>query len=321
MNKKITQQPLGASVAEKANIDQKEAELFLKELIQTIQETVLNEDSLRIKNLGTFKRTEIKARESIDATTGRRIEIPAHDKISFVPDKLLADAVNEPFALFDSVELDNKAEPEKNTDPLAPSENRVPLTEPPYQPMEIDRRPPHKLHRPSSRRRRKNRFNTVIYSALVLALIGLLAWLYLLDRSDLVPTSTPDSAGYFLNIPDSIAAPDATEVAAPNTIPAPPPSIAAEKATTPPPAPTTKEYTIRPGDRLTKIALSEYGNKIFWVYLYEENKNRIENPNKIPVGTRIRIPPASQYGIDKDDPQSVRNATEIQQKYNPSSPQ
>ena len=33
-----------------------------------------------------------------------------------------------------------------------------------------------------------------------------------------------------------------------------------------------------------------YGDKKYWPYLYDANKDRIDNPNHIKVGTPIRVP-------------------------------
>lgn len=66
---------------------------------------------------------------------------------------------------------------------------------------------------------------------------------------------------------------------------------------------------IKPGSRLTLIALEYYGKKVFWVYLYEYNKARISDPNNIPVGTPIEIPAPETYGIDARDKASVAKAS------------
>jgi peptidoglycan-associated lipoprotein len=52
----------------------------------------------------------------------------------------------------------------------------------------------------------------------------------------------------------------------------------------------TKEYTIQPDDSLWKIAAKEMGNGNRWQYLYQLNKDRIKNPNKLKKGTVIIIP-------------------------------
>jgi len=52
----------------------------------------------------------------------------------------------------------------------------------------------------------------------------------------------------------------------------------------------TKEYTIQKNDSLWKIAEKELGSGHRWKYLYELNKDRIKNPNKLKTGQKIIIP-------------------------------
>ena len=52
----------------------------------------------------------------------------------------------------------------------------------------------------------------------------------------------------------------------------------------------TKEYTIQKNDSLWKIAEKELGSGHRWKYLYELNKDRIKNPNKLKAGQKIIIP-------------------------------
>jgi outer membrane protein OmpA-like peptidoglycan-associated protein len=56
------------------------------------------------------------------------------------------------------------------------------------------------------------------------------------------------------------------------------------------PQASTREYTIQPNDSLWKIAQNELGNGNRWQYLYELNKERIKNPNKLKKGTVIILP-------------------------------
>ena len=51
-----------------------------------------------------------------------------------------------------------------------------------------------------------------------------------------------------------------------------------------------KTEEIRPGSRLAWISKRYYGSKVYWPYLYAANKDHIDNPSYIPVGTPIRIP-------------------------------
>lgn len=50
--------------------------------------------------------------------------------------------------------------------------------------------------------------------------------------------------------------------------------------------------------RLAWMAWRYYGNKDFWVYLYDANKDHIVNPDKIKVGTPIRVPRLTAEQMD-----------------------
>lgn len=52
----------------------------------------------------------------------------------------------------------------------------------------------------------------------------------------------------------------------------------------------TREYTVKQGDTLAKIAKTELGGKRGWQYLYNLNRDRIKDPNNLKVGTKILIP-------------------------------
>ena len=52
----------------------------------------------------------------------------------------------------------------------------------------------------------------------------------------------------------------------------------------------TKEYTVQPKDSLWKIAEKELGSGHRWKTLYELNKDKIKNPKKLRVGTKLVIP-------------------------------
>lgn len=74
--------------------------------------------------------------------------------------------------------------------------------------------------------------------------------------------------------------------------------------------------TIDKGTTLTSIAKEIYGNKVFWVYIYEENKAHIKNPNNIALGTQLALPSPSKYGIDAKSKTSIAQAKEIEKQLN-----
>ena len=74
----------------------------------------------------------------------------------------------------------------------------------------------------------------------------------------------------------------------------------------------TSRVQVQPGDRLTVFALKKYGHKAFWVYIYQENKSKIKDPNNLPVGITIVLPPAKKYEINPRDTNSINKALELQ---------
>ena len=74
----------------------------------------------------------------------------------------------------------------------------------------------------------------------------------------------------------------------------------------------TTRVRVQAGDRLTVFALKKYGHKAFWVYIYQENKSKIKDPNNLPVGITIVLPPAKKYEINARDTNSINKALELQ---------
>ena len=100
--------------------------------------------------------------------------------------------------------------------------------------------------------------------------------------------------------PEATAA-DTTTVAIATTevAPAPAPHAKTEKLRT---------DTVGRTRFLTTMAREYYGDFRFWVYIYQENKSVINNPDKIKPGTVVVIPDAAKYGIDANNPESVKRA-------------
>lgn len=105
MNEKLTIQELINLLAQRHDMDQTDAETFVKTFFALIEEALENDKYVKIKGLGTFKLVEVDTRESIDVNTGERIEIMGHNRITFTPDATMRDLVNKPFSHFETVIL------------------------------------------------------------------------------------------------------------------------------------------------------------------------------------------------------------------------
>ena len=65
--------------------------------------------------------------------------------------------------------------------------------------------------------------------------------------------------------------------------------------------------TITSNTFLTTLAGRNYGQKDFWVYIYEANPG-LGHPDRIRQGTRVKIPPKSQLPLTGNTEQDIKNA-------------
>ena len=110
MNEKITLQDLINSFSEKQGVNKKDAEAFVRTMIELIEEALTTEKYVKVKGFGTFKLTEVDSRESVNVNTGERIEIQGHTKVSFTPDATMKELINKPFSHFETVILNEGVE-------------------------------------------------------------------------------------------------------------------------------------------------------------------------------------------------------------------
>ncbi|MCM1152625.1 MAG: HU family DNA-binding protein [Muribaculum sp.] len=131
MNEKITLPKLASLLAQRIGENKKTTEEYIRTLFSVISDTLESGESVKIKGLGTFKIVMVEERRSVNVSTGEQYIIPSHGKLSFIPAKELADAVNSPFSMFETVELsDSITEEELEDDKLAAVMGETaPLTE------------------------------------------------------------------------------------------------------------------------------------------------------------------------------------------------
>lgn len=384
MNEKVNLQDLSSLLAEKGAITKKEAELFLRECFEVMSDTLFNDKSLKIKDLGVFKLSLMEDRESIDVTTGERMLIPAHYKVIFTPDKKLAEEINEPFAFFETMEIENESnekkeevdvyseeelEEEENEnhenneenesseekegvdacieeelgkaekkEEIIPEEKSVSEESTGDKEVVIPKEEKNsrfnfysenkilclncreiEAHRAYRKKyyktlKKLHRMQLTTY-LLILLLLGALGYIFYQTKAEVNNQPKivviPQSVSSLDTVP-KISALATDSVHLTNNI------VKEEDATTvisPKVSGESKQTVIAPGQRLTSIAEKEYGNKVFWIYIYLENKAVISNPNVVPVGIKITIPPADKYGIDKDNPASVKKAKEVAMRH------
>ena len=387
MNEKISFPDLVGLLSSKMNITKKEAETFLKEFFTVSTEVITSGEELRINGLGLFKPIWVEARGSINIQTGEPVEIPGHYKLSFIPDKVLREAVNAPFSSFsvevlndhvpiedmtavpsqdidenndicntENVELQDSKEireKEEEDEPIEPAHEYIQedksadeeSSESTVSSQEIEKFQ-EEIIQPESETKveekeedcyedylrksasRKSFWWGVLsaFGIIIICLAGGIFFMgndspyvvkigeYTLSLGKQSIDSRPMN-----NNPESVVLPENKDTLSEMEKD----SVLKDSVISASPlaAPEVKPVieTIRSGVFLTTLARKYFGHKAFWVYIYEENKDVIKNPNQVPIGTRLTIPSASKYDIDANKRTSVENAkalaAKIQSRY------
>lgn len=101
---------LSEALTKRYALPEADADKFVAQMFDVLLKAVEQEGVVKVKGLGTFKLTPVGASESVDVNTGERIVIDSRNKITFVPDVVLRDRVNSPFAQFETVVLNDGVE-------------------------------------------------------------------------------------------------------------------------------------------------------------------------------------------------------------------
>ena len=107
---KISMQEIVDLMVVHRNMTRKSAEEFVRQLLSTIEDALLEGDSVKISGFGTFKPQWNEPRKSIDVNTGNEIIIEGFYKVAFVPDNELKELINEPYSHLEAIEIGNKDE-------------------------------------------------------------------------------------------------------------------------------------------------------------------------------------------------------------------
>lgn len=125
MSDKLNHSDLSALLAKEAKISGAKAELFTKTMFELIIEGLEQDGIVKINGLGTFKITDVADRSSVNVNTGEKIEIKGHKKITFLPADTLKECVNQPFAMFEPVEVDENYKDEDDSTEAVVTEDAV----------------------------------------------------------------------------------------------------------------------------------------------------------------------------------------------------
>ena len=134
MESKISVSSLAASLVKTTGKSKKMCEDFIREFFKLASEKLETGESVKIKGFGTFKVIDVESRMSVNVSNGERQEIAPHKKVVFTPSKELSSEINAPFAMFDSVEIEDEVPEEifydDNEVEVSEEEEEVFMTQP-----------------------------------------------------------------------------------------------------------------------------------------------------------------------------------------------
>ena len=324
MADKLSWTELRRAVAARAGVNEKTAGVFLNALTSQLLRGLRADKMVKINGFGTFKLQAVAPRKSVNVKTGEEIVIPGYNKIVFMPEvgvkelvergaevgsettdvvrseidplkklgeqaeeivDLLADLGQDPKQSEKRKEKSEKVKPEPvvEAEPVVAPE---PIVEP--EPVVAEPQPVKEPEKP------KKQFHFVRDLLIcVVVLLLLLFGGYFFLRSQLTRWM------------ESLAQPkvETPVVVEPVVEPEPVvmdtivPEPIVEEPVVEEPAVEPEQYSdlitieeMHEASRLTWMAKRYYGDKKYWPYLYDANRDVIVNPSRIKVGTPIRVP-------------------------------
>lgn len=322
MENKLTWVELKKAVAHQTQLTEKEVNhiltIWLEEMVSALQRG----EELHINGLGTFKMKTMKARKSVDVTTGEAIILPETERLTYTmassleellrddapthltvgtnPIQKLSDQADEILDILGEMGQGQKAKKQEGEKakgregkPMKPKRIEIPDYQIPVQPQ-----PQPQPQQPKKERMWLTALITIV--AFVGLLFGLFyffqhkfeQWLKDLrteaEMVEMVETTSNLEDLENIDTLESLESLDNPET----------PKVTNHRVYTN--FITTEE--MHQDSRLAWMAYRYYGNKKLWVFIYDANRDHITNPEHIAVGTPIRVPQLSQeilnYGED-----------------------
>ena len=333
MADKLSWTELRRALATRAGVSEKSAGVFLNALVSQLVVGLKSDRQVKINGLGTFKLQAVAPRKSVNVSTGEEIIIEGYNKIIFSPEAGLKELIESGRFMVDG-EVSKPIEGDFPIDPIKKLGEQADeivglLADLGQGPETVVTEPEATVEEPEAivtePKKKKNHFvRDVLICVLILLL--LLVGGYFFFRSQLsnllesmtAPQPQPEQ------VEENAAQPlpeENTEVAEEShsdldLIPEgdiPQQQILDEfnaisgdlEMEEEPYSDLITTEPMHEGSRLTWMAKRFYGDKRFWPYLYDANRDRIVNPSNIDVGTPIRVPRLTREQMDTTNSASM----------------
>ena len=333
MADKLSWTELRRALATRAGVSEKSAGVFLNALVSQLVVGLKSDRQVKINGLGTFKLQAVAPRKSVNVSTGEEIIIEGYNKIIFSPDAGLKELIESGRFMVDG-EVSKPIEGDFPIDPIKKLGEQADeivglLADLGQGPEAGVTEPEATVEEPkvivTEPKKKKNHFvRDVLICVLILLL--LLVGGYFFFRSQL--------SGLLESMTAPQPQPEQVEENATQPLPEENAEVAEESHSDLdlipegdiPQQQILDEFNAISGDlemeeepysdlittepmhegsRLTWMAKRFYGDKRFWPYLYDANRDRIVNPSNIDVGTPIRVPRLTREQMDTTNSASM----------------
>lgn len=340
MDNTLSLKQFAQMVASSADISADEAQAFLTSLVTHIKERLCAGEKTHLAGIGTFA----------------VIESGGKATVVFAPDDSFAEAVNEPFAIFEPVELPDSdaidiaisdtpqelpaaATAVKPVADKAPATEEIPAPTPVQEPApstdddddipapaaithDIEVNTPHTVDTPfpphsdtavpaaspaptqpvgcapSPTPSRQYRLGWLCLGIAIGAIIGyLVAALVYTSREISDADDYSETYDETALLTDSVTADVTDEIALTDSYP-PQSSVLCHDTVT------VRRY-------ITHMAKDYYGDRNFWVYIYEANKDVLGHPERTLPGTVVAIPVPSSIPANPSNPDDIKEARRL----------
>lgn len=350
MAEHLTLVSLRKALSARSNVSEKVADDFLASLTSTIQEGLQKDGSVTVNGLGTFKLQDMPARQSVNVTTGERITIAGHKKVVFVADnRPAAEDKSQPARKRKTAVATEPVDPIQKLGEQAEEIKGIlselnamtsadrPQAEPADRPLTLTEERPQAepaeraqaLTEDRNNKEEKKQFNPWLTGLITIGVFAMLLVIaYFILRHQIVNWADSMRSNIEQRVSTTPEEPAATDVQA--VIPAEEPQPAAPAETTEAaPAPVSPwmddsqrqfteflpEETVGQDSRLAWVAKKRYGEKAYWVFIYEVNRDQISSPDHVQPGMKLRVPKLPNELRDPNDPDTKALLDRLSEKY------
>ena len=331
---KLSWTELRRALMTRAGINEKEANSFLNAFNSQLVEALKQDKQVKVNGLGIFKLQAVAPRKSVDVTTGEEITIEGYTKVTFAPEAgvkeliekgevkseranatksetidplkklgaqaeeivdILGELGQNPNKEDKNTEIPMKeAKPKKAKAPKKTASKPAAVVEEEVKeeaPEVVISQPeaPKAPEAPQKPKKKYHFMRDTLICVVILLLLLLVGYFFLRSQfSEWIEAFVKDKPQT-----EQVVVVEEPESAEPEIVAE---EVVPEEEWTYDELLLTEELT--PGSRLAWISKKYYGNRVYWPYLYEANKDILSNPSKIAIGTPIRVPKLSPAQMD-----------------------